>query len=316
MLFRLGVNLSPPATSEPEFWARIQRIGRWEESPGERPERKQQIRDKLPIELKERLISLARTAASDRSILKKIRPLNFSQIDVRVLSVTFGSVEALISVAGAKVIAAALATTLPGAAEVIKGVAEETLRDVLQDILGVLPEASVTAEPIDEAGDAGTEAGRATPAASAGAVSLVGLVVLALFAIVYYAINETGERNKTIQAFFAGALEHAKAIDKLELDLINARSVLLKTEASERTELHKLLISLASEQAKAADQHETDLVKARADMLSVWASVACCASQPCPSKTNDEYKRVVKHQRTCPPVAAVQPIDSRTAPQQ
>lgn len=168
MLFRLGVNLSPPATSEPEFWARIQRIGRWEESPGERPERKQQIRDKLSIELKERLISLARTAASDRSILKKIRPLNFSQIDVRVLSVTFGSVEALISVAGAKVIAAALATTLPGAAEVIKGVAEETLRDVLQDILGVPPEASVTAEPIDEAGDAGTEAGRATPAASAG----------------------------------------------------------------------------------------------------------------------------------------------------
>jgi hypothetical protein len=92
---------------------------------------------------------------------------------------------------GAKVIAAALATTLPNAAEIIKGVAEETLRDVLQDILGVPPEASVTAEQIDEAEDAGTEAGRAKPAASAGAVSLVGLVVLGLFAIAYYAINRS-----------------------------------------------------------------------------------------------------------------------------
>jgi hypothetical protein len=262
MLFRLRVNVlhpEDPARSEPEFWARIQ--GQREDAPREAPDRKQQIRDKLPIELRERLTSLARKAASDRSALKRIIPLNFSEINVRVLSVTFGSIEALISVMGAKVIAAALATTLPNAAEIIKGVAEETLRDVLQDILGVPPEASVTAEQIDEAEDAGTEAGRAKPAASAGAVSLVGLVVLGLFAIAYYAINETGERNKTIQAFFTGALEHAKAIDKLELDLINARSEFLKTEASERTELHKLLISLASERAKAVNQHETDLIK-------------------------------------------------------
>jgi hypothetical protein len=82
-----------------------------------------------------------------------------------------------------------------------------------------------------------------------------------LFAKVYYVINESGERNKTVQAFFSEALDHVKAVDKLEVDLINARSEFLKTETAERSDLHKLLVSLAGEQAKVADQHETNSSK-------------------------------------------------------
>jgi hypothetical protein len=278
MLFRLTVTpLQPIDAPLPEaaFWTRIA------STASRVPDPKREIREKLPEKLRERLVNAAqggpREVGSDApskqskvmQFLKSIRTQepDLSQVRVRVLSVRFGSVEALISVVGAKVIAAALATTLPGAAEVIRGVAEETLRDLLEEIFQVPPSARVDGERVDDVDEETTEPVRPQAAKSARDVSLVGIVMFGLFAIVYYVINESGERNKTVQAFFSGAQEHAKAIDQLEIDLIKARSEFLTTETGERSELHKLLVSLASEREKATDQHETDLIRARSEFL-------------------------------------------------
>src|SRR2546430_2025816 len=105
MLFRLTVApLSPPADPvSAERWKLIEK----------------ELREKLPRKLRARLIETAlhgydeevHSTGTVKRFLSGNRRSDFSQIRVRVLSVVFGSVEvfrsveALISVAGAKIIA-------------------------------------------------------------------------------------------------------------------------------------------------------------------------------------------------------------------